>query len=214
MAQLQRPGSKGDWDILSYTTRVICAELCQLRDPDTWGKKKCLSSKKSDLRWRFFKLEPQRQLHRIRWGTGRDQISLLMVRILWMSSLANVVSNNSFIEELLSSLGQLSRGSFSMQEVILSLEAWWIFKGIFRGGDLSQLRKKTLFWCSGEWLESWSTDGRAKAGWAHGNGALSGKHIQHTSADTMWLFKDETGCGASPVTTEACRIPDLSQELW
>lgn len=37
-----------------------------------------------------------------------------------MSSLANVVSNNSFIEELLSSLGQLSRGSFSMQEVTLS----------------------------------------------------------------------------------------------
>ena len=37
MAQLQRPGSKGDWDTLSYTTRVICAELCQLRDPGTLG---------------------------------------------------------------------------------------------------------------------------------------------------------------------------------
>lgn len=39
MAQLQRPGSKGDWDTLSYTTGVICAELCQLRDPGTLGEK-------------------------------------------------------------------------------------------------------------------------------------------------------------------------------
>lgn len=37
-----------------------------------------------------------------------------------MNSLVNVVSTSDFIEELLSSLGQLSRGSVSMQEVTLS----------------------------------------------------------------------------------------------
>lgn len=36
-----------------------------------------------------------------------------------MSSLANVVSTSNFIEELLGSLGWLSRGSISMQEVTL-----------------------------------------------------------------------------------------------
>lgn len=137
MAQLQRPGSKGDWDILSYTIRVICAELCQLRDPDTWGKRECLSSKKSDLCWRFFKLEPRSQLYRIRWGTGRDQISLLTVREFWMSSLANAVSTSNFIEELLGNPGWLSRGSISMQEVPLSGSVVNVQKDLQRLGSES-----------------------------------------------------------------------------